>query len=164
MAQPVQRGHDIGIRYDAQRTATETETPSTSQQDALQVALRASFLNDRLEVEGAVGSREISQEALGETHLQNVRVLYHLNEDKASNSPDSQKPNHLRPKLPTPQAKGLAFDGTGPSTGHGLGPRTTLRNEVALEHALSRVPASILDVEATGPSTSLWPPEDAETP
>ena len=74
---------DIGIRYDAQRTATETETPSTSQQDALQVALRASFLNDRLEVEGAVGSREISQEALGETHLQNVRVLYHLNEDKS---------------------------------------------------------------------------------
>ena len=72
---------DIGIRYDAQRTATET--PSTSQQDALQVALRASFLNDRLEVEGAVGSREISQEALGETHLQNVRVLYHLNEDKS---------------------------------------------------------------------------------
>ena len=72
---------DIGIRYDAQHTAAET--PTTSQQDALQVALRASFLNDRLEVEGAVGSREITQEALGETHLQNVRVLYHLNEDKS---------------------------------------------------------------------------------
>ena len=72
---------DIGIRYDAKRAAAEA--PSTSQQDALQVAMRASFLNDRLEVEGAVGSREISQEALGETHLQNVRVLYHLNEDKS---------------------------------------------------------------------------------
>ena len=72
---------DIGIRYDAQR-ATEDAQP-TSQQDALQVALRASFLNDRLEVEGAVGSREITQEALGETQLQNVRVLYHLNEDKS---------------------------------------------------------------------------------
>lgn len=72
---------DIGIRYDAQRTSAEA--PATSQQDALQVALRASFLNDRLEVEGAVGSREITQEALGETHLQNIRVLYHLNEDKS---------------------------------------------------------------------------------
>ena len=72
---------DIGIRYDAQRTAEEA--PTTSQQDALQVALRASFLNDRLEVEGAVGSREITQEALGETHLQNVRVMYHLNEEKS---------------------------------------------------------------------------------
>ena len=72
---------DIGIRYDAQHAVAEA--PTTTQQDALQVALRASFLNDRLEVEGAVGSREISQEALGETHLQNMRVLYHLNDDKS---------------------------------------------------------------------------------
>ena len=72
---------DIGIRYDAQRASEEAT--GNAQQDALQVALRASFLNDRLEVEGAVGSREITQEALGETHLQNIRVLYHLNDEKS---------------------------------------------------------------------------------
>ena len=72
---------DIGIRYDA--SSLENESLVESQQDALQLALRATFLNDKLEVEGAVGSREISQEALGEAHLQNVRVLYHLNEEKS---------------------------------------------------------------------------------
>ena len=71
---------DIDIASDTTPSAQQQKHLQL-QQDALQVALRASFLNDRLEVEGAVGSREISQEALGETHLQNVRVLYHLNED-----------------------------------------------------------------------------------
>ena len=45
------------------------------------MALKASFFN-KLEVEGALGSREITQEALSEAQLQNVRILYNLNEEK----------------------------------------------------------------------------------
>ena len=68
---------DVGIRYDA----SSYLNPSSVSQDALQVALKASFFEDKLEVEGAMGSRDVTQEALGDAQLQNVRVLYNLNEE-----------------------------------------------------------------------------------
>lgn len=70
---------EVGISYDA----TNSFNPSlTDNQDALQLALKASFLEDKLEVEGSLGSSAITQEALGEARLQNIRVKYHLNEEK----------------------------------------------------------------------------------
>ena len=45
--------------------------------------MKAKFLNDKLEVEGAVGSQDLSQESLSQTHLQNLRVLYNLNDEKS---------------------------------------------------------------------------------
>lgn len=69
---------DVGIRYDA----TSALNPASVNQDALQLALKASFFQDKLEVEGAVGSRDVTQEALGEAQLQNVRILYNLNEER----------------------------------------------------------------------------------
>ena len=71
---------EIGISYDG--TGQESQDPSTTQ-DALQLALKASFLDDKLEVEGALGSRGLTQEELGEAHIQNVRVLYNLKENKS---------------------------------------------------------------------------------
>ena len=71
---------EIGISYDG--TGQELQDPSTTQ-DALQLALKASFLDDKLEVEGALGSRGLTQEELGEAHIQNVRVLYNLKENKS---------------------------------------------------------------------------------
>lgn len=68
---------DVGIRYDA----SSYLNPSSVSQDALQVALKASFFEDKLEVEGAMGSRDVTQAALGDAQLQNVRVLYNLNEE-----------------------------------------------------------------------------------
>ena len=70
---------DVGVRYDSQSL---NSTSLTDGQDALQLALKASFFGDKLEVEGAVGSQDISQEALSEAHLQNIRFLYQLNEAK----------------------------------------------------------------------------------
>ena len=70
---------EVGISYDA----TSSLNPDLSDnQDALQLALKASFLQDKLEVEGALGSSAITQEALGEARLQNIRINYHLNEAK----------------------------------------------------------------------------------
>lgn len=69
---------DVGIRYDANSALN----PASVNQDALQLALKASFFQDKLEVEGAVGSRDVTQEALGEAQLQNVRILYNLNEER----------------------------------------------------------------------------------
>ena len=69
----------MGVRYDSQSL---NSTSLTDGQDALQLALKASFFGDKLEVEGAVGSQDISQEALSEAHLQNIRFLYQLNEAK----------------------------------------------------------------------------------
>ena len=43
--------------------------------------MKASFRSsDKLEVEGSLGSNVLGQEAIGETRLQNIRLLYHLNE------------------------------------------------------------------------------------
>ena len=70
---------DIGIRYDANAAID----PTSVNQDALQLALKASFFQDKLEVEGAVGSRDVTQDALGEAQLQNIRVLYNLNDEKS---------------------------------------------------------------------------------
>ena len=70
---------EVGIRYDAQNPLTQE---FSAPQDALQVALKATFLQDKLEVEGALGSSAITQEALGAARLQNIRVLYHLNPEK----------------------------------------------------------------------------------
>ena len=70
---------DVGVRYDSQSL---NSTSLTDGQDALQLGLKASFFGDKLEVEGAVGSQDISQEALSEAHLQNIRFLYQLNEAK----------------------------------------------------------------------------------
>ena len=70
---------EVGISYDAQNSFNPSLTDN---QDALQLALKASFLEDKLEVEGSLGSRAITQEALGEARLQNIRVIYHLNEEK----------------------------------------------------------------------------------
>lgn len=69
---------DVGIRYDA----SSALNPSSVDQDALQLALKASFFQDKLEVEGALGSRDMTQEALSEAQLQNVRILYNLNEER----------------------------------------------------------------------------------
>jgi len=69
---------DVGIRYDA----SSALNPASVNQDALQLALKASFFQDKLEVEGALGSRDMTQEALSEAQLQNVRVLYNLNEER----------------------------------------------------------------------------------
>ena len=69
---------DVGIRYDA----SSALNPASVNQDALQLALKASFFQDKLEVEGALGSRDMTQEALSEAQLQNVRILYNLNEER----------------------------------------------------------------------------------
>ena len=69
---------DVGIRYDA----SSALNPASVNQDALQLALKASFFQDKLEVQGALGSRDMTQEALSEAQLQNVRVLYNLNEER----------------------------------------------------------------------------------
>lgn len=71
---------EIGISYDG--TGQEPQDPAATQ-DALQLALKASFLDDKLEVEGALGSSGLTQEDLGEAHIQNVRVLYNLKENKS---------------------------------------------------------------------------------
>jgi hypothetical protein len=70
---------EVGVSYDPQNALSTTELTS---QDALQLALKASFLEDKLEVEGSLGSNAVNQDALSEARLQNVRVLYHLNEEK----------------------------------------------------------------------------------
>lgn len=70
---------EVGVSYDPQNALSTTELTS---QDALQLALKASFLEDKLEVEGSLGSNAVNQDALTEARLQNVRVLYHLNEEK----------------------------------------------------------------------------------
>ena len=71
---------EIGISYDG--TGQESKDPAATQ-DALQLALKASFLDDKLEVEGALGSSGLTQADLGEAHIQNVRVLYNLKENKS---------------------------------------------------------------------------------
>ena len=71
---------EVGISYDA-LGETSDASDIISRQDALQLAMKAKFLNDKLEVEGAVGSQDLSQESLSQTHLQNLRVLYNLNDD-----------------------------------------------------------------------------------
>ena len=71
---------EVGISYDALDTGDDA-SDIISQQDALQLAMKAKFLNDKLEVEGAFGSKDLSQEALSQAHLQNLRVLYNLNDD-----------------------------------------------------------------------------------
>ncbi len=71
---------EVGISYDAMGEASDA-SDIISRQDALQLAMKAKFLNDKLEVEGAVGSQDLSQESLSQTHLQNLRVLYNLNDD-----------------------------------------------------------------------------------
>ena len=70
---------EVGISYDA---TSDVNPDLSDNQDALQLALKASFLKDKLEVEGSLGSSAITQEALGEARLQNIRVNYHLNEAK----------------------------------------------------------------------------------
>jgi hypothetical protein len=70
---------EVGVSYDPQNALSTTELAN---QDALQLALKASFLEDKLEVEGSLGSSVANQDALSEARLQNVRVLYHLNEEK----------------------------------------------------------------------------------
>ena len=70
---------EVGVSYDPQNALSTTELTS---QDALQLALKASFLEDKLEVEGSLGSNAVNQDALSEARLQNVRVLYHLDEEK----------------------------------------------------------------------------------
>lgn len=70
---------EVGISYDPNNSF---DPSATGNQNALQLALKASFLEDKLEVEGSLGSSAITQEALGEARLQNIRVMYHLNEEK----------------------------------------------------------------------------------
>ena len=70
---------EVGISYDNNSSfGSNTELGS----DALQLAMKATFLDDKLEVEGALGSSALNQDALGSARLQNVRVVYHLNEAK----------------------------------------------------------------------------------
>jgi hypothetical protein len=69
---------EIGISYDALQS---NETTTASDQDALQLAMKATFLDDKLEVEGSFGSKDLTQASLTATHLQDLRLLYHLNDE-----------------------------------------------------------------------------------
>lgn len=69
---------EIGLSYDA---AGALLTEEESQQDALQLAMKAAFLDNRLHVEGEMGSNP-TLESLGGANLQEVRVMYELNPDK----------------------------------------------------------------------------------
>ena len=69
---------EIGLSYDA---AGALLTEEESQQDALQLAMKAAFLDNRLHVEGEVGSNP-TLESLGGANLQEVRVMYELNPEK----------------------------------------------------------------------------------
>ena len=68
---------EIGISYDAHHDVSNSIAPG---QSALQLAMNASLLKDKLEVEGSLGADVLGQEAIGETRLQNIRLLYHLSE------------------------------------------------------------------------------------
>ncbi|MGB1943773.1 MAG: translocation/assembly module TamB domain-containing protein, partial [Flavobacteriales bacterium] len=69
---------EIGLSYDA---AGALLTEEESQQDALQLAMKAAFLDNRLHVEGEMGSNP-TLESLGGANLQEVRVMYELNAEK----------------------------------------------------------------------------------
>ena len=69
---------EIGLSYDA---AGAWLTEEESQQDALQLAMKAAFLDNRLHVEGEMGSNP-TLESLGGANLQEVRVMYELNPEK----------------------------------------------------------------------------------
>ena len=69
---------EIGLSYDA---AGALLTEEESQQDALQLAMKAAFLDNRLHVEGEMGSNP-TLESLGGANLQEVRVMYELNPEK----------------------------------------------------------------------------------
>ena len=69
---------EIGLSYDA---AGALLTEEESQQDALQLAMKAAFLDNRLHVEGEVGSNP-TLESLGGANLQEIRVMYELNAEK----------------------------------------------------------------------------------
>ena len=69
---------EIGLSYDA---AGALLTEEESQQDALQLAMKAAFLDNRLHVEGEVGSNP-TLESLGGANLQEMRVMYELNPEK----------------------------------------------------------------------------------
>ena len=88
---------EVGISYDA-LGETSDASDIISRQDALQLAMKAKFLNDKLEVEGAVGSQDLSQESLSQTHLQNLRVLYNLNDDHSPTHRIFQVSERCNPK------------------------------------------------------------------
>ena len=69
---------EIGLSYDA---AGALLTEEESQQDALQLAMKAAFLDNRLHVEGEMGSNP-TLESLGGANLQEVRVMYELSAEK----------------------------------------------------------------------------------
>ena len=69
---------EIGLSYDA---AGALLTEEESQQDALQLAMKAAFLDNRLHVEGEMGSNP-TLESLGGANLQEVRVSYELDPEK----------------------------------------------------------------------------------
>lgn len=71
---------EIGVSYDPNQGEVANVAAS---QDALQLAMKATLLNDQLEIEGSFGSRDLSQESLTATHLQDLRILYHLNEEQS---------------------------------------------------------------------------------
>ena len=69
---------EIGLSYDA---AGALLTEEESQQDALQLAMKAAFLDNRLHVEGEMGSNP-TLESVGGANLQEIRVMYELNAEK----------------------------------------------------------------------------------
>jgi len=71
---------EIGVSYDPSQGDAST---AAANQDALQLAMKATLLNDQLEIEGSFGTRDLTQESLTATHLQDLRVLYHLNEEQS---------------------------------------------------------------------------------
>ena len=71
---------EIGVSYDPNQGDVAN---AAMNQDALQLAMKATLLNDKLEIEGSFGSRDLSQESLTATHLQDLRILYHLNEEQS---------------------------------------------------------------------------------
>ena len=152
---------DIGIRYDANAAID----PTSVNQDALQLALKASFFQNKLEVEGAVGSPDVTQDALGEAQLQNIRVLYNLNDEKSlqlTGFSESQT-SATQSANTTSQGVGIrwhrSFNWTWPWR------RPTETSTDAIRRPTKRqTEPTLLGAATNNRSANLWPPEGCETP